>query len=271
MKTYFNYAHKQCYNTRKKATEAAKLYGNFDQYYELEFGDIEPAFYEKHKTILDNPKGAGMWMWKFYLAHKILFNDCGMSKSIPENSYIFYGDSDLYFIDKVDYLIDTLKKDEYNTSLMFFRSPNPYKNKLQCKIDAFILTNTDTEDIKESTCRGGGLWLFKKDDISRKFFDEALIYATDRRVIDSSFNNTLGNNPENFIRHAEDEALITLMAKKYKLYPYRWPCQTKEEWYTKRNNDVKQNKLIYTDFEYPNLIQGKSDYPKILNHFQIHE
>ena len=142
---------------------------------------------------------------------------------------------------------------------------------MQCKADAFILTDTDTPEIRNSTTRGGGLFLCRKDDIAREFFQETLRYACDRRIIDARIPNQMGRaNPPEFIRHADDEALISIMAKKHRLYPYRWPATDSLEESTNRvrvttlGGTNNQPARWFTLYEYPALTPGRSAYPKLM-------
>jgi hypothetical protein len=67
--------------------------------------DIDPAFYEKNKQILDIPMGAGLWIWKPYFMLKTM-------DIAPQDSIIIYADSPVIFKKPITPFIDLLKKND---------------------------------------------------------------------------------------------------------------------------------------------------------------
>ena len=216
MKVLFNFAHNKFYQSQKLNSETGLGIGGFDKVYEYNKKDIDSTFYENYKHILDHPRGAGYWLWKFHFADRLLNDD-----SIPEDSYIFYADSGSKFIDSIDKLINVFERDKL--SVMTFR-----QNHIQyiwAKRDAFILTDTDSAKYTHTGARVGGWFLIKKNDFSRKFISECYKYGKDQRII-SDLPNELGEpNYGGFRENRHDETIISLVSKKYKLFPYRNPSQ----------------------------------------------
>ena len=161
MKILFNYAHNRFLNSQKLNTETGLKIGGFDKVYEYGKKDIDPTFYEEYKHILDQPRGAGYWLWKFHFANRLLNNE-----SIPENSYIFYADSGSKFIDSIDKVIEVFERDKL--SVMTFRQN--LMNYVWAKRDAFILTGTDSPEYTQSGVRVGGWFLLKKMTIVESLF-----------------------------------------------------------------------------------------------------
>jgi hypothetical protein len=216
MKILFNYADLKFYNSQKINTESGLSIGGFDKVFEFNRGNIDSVFFEKNKHILTQYRGAGYWLWKFYFANNLL-ND----PSIPENSYIFYADSGSKFIDSIDHLIEVFNRD--GLSVMTFRQN--HLSYIWTKRDAFILTDTDYPEYTHTGARVGGWFLLKKDNFSREFISKCLEYGCDYRIITDSPNELGQPNYEGFIENRHDETVITLVSKKYGLFPYRNPSQ----------------------------------------------
>jgi hypothetical protein len=216
MKILFNYADLMFYNSQKLNTETGLNIGGFDKVFEFRKQDINIDFYQNNKHILDQQRGSGYWLWKFHFANRLL-ND----ESIPEDSYIFYADSGSKFIGSIDELISVFERD--NLSVMTFRQN--HLSYIWTKRDAFILTDTDSPEYTHTGARVGGWFLLKKNDFSREFMNKCLEYGYDYRIISDSPNELGVPNYEGFIENRHDETVITLVSKKYGLFPYRNPSQ----------------------------------------------
>lgn len=216
MKILFNYAHNRFLGSQERCTKTGYEIGGFDKVFQFRYNDIDEKFRENNGQILNQGRGAGYWLWKYYFAVKLL-ND----NEIPENSYIFYADSGSHFVDKIDHLIDVMERDE--TPIIIFRQN--HSAYVWTKRDMFILMDADTEKYTHTAQRVGGWFLFKKNDFNRKFFQECLNYGCDPRIL-TDMPNQLGHpNYNGFRDHRHDESLISIMAKKYDLFPYRNPSQ----------------------------------------------
>ena len=264
-KILFNYAHNRFLNAQAFNSKTAQEVGSFDKVYQFRFSDIGNKFYEKNKHILDRPKGAGYWIWKYYFALKILNSDL-----VDEKDIIFYCDSGSHFINSIDPMVKVFKRD--NLSVMTFLQL--HKSSKWTKRDAFILTGCDEPKYTDTGQRVGGFFMFKKDDFSLKFFEELLSFATDYRIITDSPNECGQSNYPDFIEHRHDESLISIVSKKHKLYPYRNPCQYGIEEILKYSNNEYTKESYerymqipdawdYGTFEqYPHIHSDeKSDYP----------
>ena len=216
MKILYNYAHNRFLKSQEKCTETGYKIGGFDKVFQFRKEDIDIDFYEKNNLILNSTRGAGYWLWKYYFAVKLLNDD-----TIPENSYIFYADSGSHFIDKIDHMIDVMERDK--SPMIVFRQN--HLSYIWTKMDMFLIMNANEPKFTHTGQRVGGWFLFKKDDFARKFFNECLDYGCDPRIL-TDMPNQLGQpNYSGFRDHRHDESLISIMAKKYDLFPYRNPSQ----------------------------------------------
>lgn len=279
----FNYADGCCYKSQQRSKKAAELFGDFEKVFACSRRNLDERFCKQNASIINRKRGGGLWIWKYHLAIKFLSNDNNLGNQIPENSYVCYCDSDLYFFESINQAINCMKKS--NESVMIFRSWNWYESSSQTKRDAFILCGADEEKYVKTAGRVGGFWIFKKDDFSRNFFGEMAKYSVDQRIIvpppnQPQYNvvdpldNQMGKpNYPKFLRHSEDEALISIMAKKYSLYPYRFPVITKQEEDARVAENLKSGGWCsgpeaYTRLQYPELIPNKSDYSKFVSYSQ---
>lgn len=216
MKILYNYAHNKFLNSQERCTKSGYEVGGFDKVYQFRYDDIDEEFRTKNQFILNQPRGAGYWLWKYYFAVKLLNDD-----SIKEGDYIFYADSGSHFIDSIDKIIEVMERDK--TPIVTFRQN--HSAFIWTKRDMFILMDADTPKFTHTGQRVGGWFLFKKDDFSRKFFKECLDYSCDPRIL-TDIPNQLGHaNYPGFRDHRHDESLISIMSKKYDLFPYRNPSQ----------------------------------------------
>lgn len=216
MKILYNYAHNRFLNSQEYCTKTGYEIGGFDKVYQFRYNDIDEDFRNKNISILSQYRGAGYWLWKYYFAIKLLNDD-----SIKESDYIFYADSGSHFIDKIDHLIDVMERDKI--SIMTFRQN--HLSHIWTKRDMFIIMGADTPEYTHTGQRVGGWFLFKKNELSKQFFQECLNYGCDPRILTDA-PNTLGfPNYPGFRDHRHDESLISVMCKKYKFFPYRNPSQ----------------------------------------------
>lgn len=266
-KILFNYAHNMFLESQRKNSFTGMRIGNFDECFSFSIKDIDEKFYLKNKHILDQPRGAGYWIWKYYFADKIL-----KDKNITKDDIIFYADSGSHFVDKIDKVIDVFKRD--NLSVMTYSQL--YISSMWTKRDAFILTGCDEPKYSETSQRVGGFFMFRKDDFSINFFEELLNYSQDYRIITDSQNECGLPNYPDFIEHRHDESLISLISKKYDLYPYKNPTQTgflfsniTNNLYTKQNyeNYINNGGTKFGTFvQYPDIItDDKSTYQTIID------
>lgn len=270
MKVLFNYAHNRFYESQILNTRTGYDIGGFDKVYPFRSYDIDVNYYNQNKRILTCLKGAGYWIWKYYFAEKLLTDN-----EIPENSYIFYADSGSKFVDSIDTLISVMNRD--NLSIMTFRQL--HLSYIWTKRDAFILTNTDEPKYTHTAQRCGGWFLLRKNNDSRNFINQCHKYALDYRIITDSPNEMGLNNYDGFLDHRHDESLISIISKKWNLYPYRNPSQDGFVYDVNFTNNIYGDeglKKITENFneksawiksldQYPPIsIDDKSTYPIIL-------
>ena len=95
-----NYSNIKFRKAQRVNTWSAKHIAKFDKIFEYNESDIPKDFYEKHKNILDVPRGGGLWLWKPYIVKDAL-------SKIEDGDILFYCDSGAFFLGtlKMNFLI----------------------------------------------------------------------------------------------------------------------------------------------------------------------
>ena len=85
-----NYADEKFRPWQQLQTQTAYLFGA-DKVREYSPKDIPADFYAKNKFILDQPRGAGYWLWKPLIIKDAL-------STVGDGDYVFYVDSGAFYI-----------------------------------------------------------------------------------------------------------------------------------------------------------------------------
>ena len=183
----------------------AKLFGNFDQVIGYQPDDISTGFYELHKDILSQKKGAGYWLWKPYFVYKTL-------KKLDDGDFLFYGDTASFMHRNVDALVVDLMKN--NQDIMGFELP--LIESQWTKKELFIAMNCNEEKYKITNHMMASFYLIRKTDFSMKFFKELLDYSCNERNITDDFDENVIQDKD-FMDHRQDQSIFSLLYKKYNL------------------------------------------------------
>lgn len=238
MKTYLvNYANRYYYESQKNNSYTGKNVGGFDQCYSFSVDDINEDFKSEYNHILSQQKGAGYWLWKPYVILTTL-------ESIEDNDIVFYCDSGAEFVDSAKPLIDECVKND-SGFVCFAIDPHITGNPDvgQIKRDALILTDCDDDKYITTNARLASFMVIKNTEYNKKFVRDWLYYCCDERAL-TDIPNQLGDNYPGFIEHRHDQAIFSVLSKKYGYEAYRDPSQ----W----------------GIPFIGLIKG--DYPQIINH-----
>ena len=104
-------------------SESALKYG-CDEYYIYTPHDYSSQFYEENKSILDQPRGAGYWLWKPWIIQNELCNT-------KENDLLIYTDAGITFENHVSLMVE-----EMNNDIMVFG--NRWRHGDWCKMDVLV-------------------------------------------------------------------------------------------------------------------------------------
>jgi hypothetical protein len=168
---------------------------------------MSTEFYTKHKSILDQPRGAGYWLWKpFYVWYTL--------NQVKDNDTVIIIDVD-HFVKHKDILqmIDT----QMDPRGIFITHLDYHKNRRWVKRDCFVLTGCDEEKYWDGYHVEAGKCAYRKNDFVMKFVGEWLEHACNENII-TDIPNICGkpNFPE-FQDHRHDQSILALMTLKYNI------------------------------------------------------
>lgn len=167
----------------------------------------DDSFWKQHSTFIENNKrGYGYWIWKPYIIKKtmesmndgdcLLYLDCGCEIDISKKDKII----DSFQIVKNNYILGT----------------TTHCDKAWTKMDLIIKLDILNEIELNSPQLQAGALLFFVCDKTRNIVNEWYELACDYHNIDDTPSNE--KNFDCFCDHRHDQSIISLLAKKYKLY-----------------------------------------------------
>jgi len=212
-KILINYATPDMSEYQRINKETGLKFG-FDVCYDYSPNDIDKEFYNENKSILDEKKGAGYFLWKPYIILKTL-------NKIDFGDILYYSDSRIDFIKDVSPLLDLTEKED----IVLFSNKFYGVNKNWCKIDAFYYMDCDSEEYYNGDHYQASFIILKKSERSIKFIEEFLHYSKDRRIITEDKDVCGLNVLDGFNENRYDQTVLSLLALKWEIKPHRDPSQ----------------------------------------------
>lgn len=206
-KILINYANKKYYNAQQKNSQTGKDIALFDEVISYDVSKIDKTFYEKNKQILDQPRGAGYWLWKPYFIHKTLHN-------MNEGDLLFYSDSGAHFICGIESLYNKL---DNQNKILLFTLEDFHTHKKWTKRDCFHYMNLDYEPFLSINQILASFVVCIKTKSNIEFFEEWLKYAQDERIITDSPNVCGLSNYSEFKDHRHDQSILSLLGRKHNI------------------------------------------------------
>ena len=209
-----NFAHGKYIDSRKNNSETGLSIGGFDKVFEYGMSDIDSDFYKKNKHILEQPRGAGYWLWKPYFVLKTL-------KESSEGDRVFYCDAGCSFVGSFkEYFFDFLDKDD--KGIILFKGAHPQS--AYTKMDCFYYMGCWMEDkYLQANQLTATFQLVRKTDFSLSFFEEYVRHCEDERILTDKPNECGMNNLPDFIDHRHDQSILTNLKEKYEITCYEDP------------------------------------------------
>lgn len=204
-----NYANDVFASKQKMNSFTAKFFGKVDKVKNYSPSDLDEVFYEKNKSILNQNKGGGYWLWKPYIIKKTL-------EEISENDVLIYVDSGLLIIRDLRELVEILN--ESGNDVMLFDFPLIEIQWTQKSV--FDHLEMDNEEAKFSRQFMANILIFKKTNYTINFVNEWLNLCQHPMLLIS--NSQIENSPF-FIAHKEDQSILSVLAKKYGIVPFSDP------------------------------------------------
>lgn len=163
--------------------------------------NIDPEFYKKNRHILEQPRGAGYWLWKPYFILKTM-------QQLPENSIILYADSGVVFsAPPAERLLDLLKEND----MVFAGHGKPAKLRTLLKKEAQILMGIDSnEEILNSQEIWAYFMAIRNNSETRKFVAKWLRFCENSDILtDAPFDPKI--QEKDFYAHLHDQSILSVL------------------------------------------------------------
>lgn len=207
-----NYANDPYKKTQKYCTHSAYKYG-VDKVFEYGPKDIDFDFYKKNKSILDQKRGNGYWLWKPYIISETL-------KKIDYGDFLLYIDAGSYFIGNVNNLLKCMENN--GDDIISFELP--FIERQWTKKEIFNYFKCDQDKSIIDTCqRIATFIILKKTRKTVEFIEKYLKVAQVDHLITDELNNEIQDR--NFIENRHDQSIFSVLAKIENVPVYKDPSE----------------------------------------------
>lgn len=192
--------------------------------------DIDPDFAAHNRHILEQPRGAGYWLWKPYIIHRAL-----MDYTKP-GDYIVYTDAGVELVGNINRIIDEMERNVED----IFLFGNHYQHRDWCKREVF-----DDLNCKDGHQVQASAMVLRNSDNAMYLVEEWLDQCQYGNQIDDKCGS---DQYPGFQEHRHDQAILTAVAQAMNLKLHWWPAMY-------NGGAFVYDKGTYTD-----------DYPVIFHH-----
>lgn len=195
----------EIFHKNQNALTASALNKGIDFFLNYKRYHLDKSFFEKNKTILEQKKGAGFWLWKPWIILKTL-------QTVEENAIIIYADSGFVFHSPLYPLIDLAAK---HPIILVDYDPSLHGNLGQItKRETLVRMGCDTPSCRQGKHLWAAFSIFRNTPESRAFVKKWLDYCSDEYILTDS-PSTLAEYPE-YRTHTHDESVLSTL---YNLEP----------------------------------------------------
>lgn len=235
----------------QKKLEASALKFGADEVRSYSPDDLyKTGFYQKNKSVLDQKRGRGYWLWKPFFILEAL-------KAMDYGDIVIYSDAGIKIIDS----LEPLKKIALEKEIVLF-SNDEHLNCEYTKRDCFILMGCDFPNYHLSKQIQASFQVYKKSEKSVEFVKKWLGFCENDKLLTDRANTCGEENFPCFVEHRHDQSILSLLAQKEGLEIFRDPCQWGN--YSK----VKEMRVFgeFLQRPYSGSPFLNSVYPQITNH-----
>jgi hypothetical protein len=205
-----NYADHGFFEAQKLNSTTGRAIGGLERVVSYSRKDLDAEFCARNSETLAKPIGAGNWLWKPYVVVKAL------REEMNDGDVLFYTDSGCHFIARAAPIIELCLKNSERPILVFTLDPK-FHNRNLVKRDCFHYMGMDRPPYPDMTAILASFILCQKNDFSMAFFEEWLDFAQDLRIIGDGPNECGRPNYPDFFEHRYDQAILSLLARKYEI------------------------------------------------------
>lgn len=181
--------------------------GGFDAVASLGRAHIDRGFAHRNRHILEQPRGAGYWLWKPFLIWFMLH------KHLNDGDILFYSDSGAHFVHSIDPVVDICRR-RRDLPILLFTLNDELINKAWTKRDCFHYLGLDTPEYTDVPQILASFLVIERTPATIAFIADWVRHAQDARLITDQPNQCgLPNYPE-FRDHRHDQSILSLLGRK---------------------------------------------------------
>lgn len=165
----------------------------------------DTEFYAFNKGILDNPKGAGFWLWKPYIIYTCMLE-------MQDDEILIYSDAGVEFVAPVSEIINRMDEDFF-----FFTNTHPQFH--WCKREVMISMNMPL-NIPTGQAQASVIFI-KVNQITKDFIKRWLLWCQMPGLIDDTI--LLNEQAKEFQDHRHDQSILTNLILKSRYKTHWWP------------------------------------------------
>lgn len=250
-----SYATPDYFFSQKKLEKSALNYGinKIINYNSIWLKLFHPDFIQKNSNHFKHQKGGGLWVWKPFIILETL-------KKIKEGDILIYFDAGIEVIHSLSPLIELVVEKNILLFSTFF-----FENEKFTKPETFIQMDCVNKKYKKAFQFEAGMIILKKNKYNLRFIANWASLCENFSLISDSEDPT--------VNHRHDQSILTNLAIKEDITPYRSPHQftnnlkSKEhrienEYLDKGNHLPKYLNGCYADCKY---LPTDSNYGTLLN------
>lgn len=159
---------------------------------------LKTHFYSDNKKILDNKKGAGLWLWKPFVIYDSLLK-------INNGEILIYADSSYYFVNNVEIIAEQCEQ----SGFAFY---DDYTHTLANIATTKLLDTLDCTQYRQGNITIAGFLGIKKSEETMSFILEWMKLCQNEQFISDVFNH---DNSSVFKYHKHDMTLLSCLVLKY--------------------------------------------------------
>jgi hypothetical protein len=160
--------------------------------------DLSADFRQRHRQVLDHPRGAGYWLWKPYVILEGL-------RRAGDGDIVVYMDAGITVRRSLGPLVELAQR--FDLVLVENRHPNASYVKRDC----FVLTGTDTPACHGAAQLDASVLLLRSTAANREFVETWLGYCADARVLTDAPNECGLPDLPGFVEHRHDQAVLSVL------------------------------------------------------------